>query len=207
MMDLAELLRRRHMTRSFGPEPVDQALLDELCELALYAPTAGNSAGVRMTTLAGDQVSEYLRVATDESWRANSPRYAGLARAGAVVIVTSRPQDYLERYAQPDKAASGLSDLAAWSVPYWHTDAAMATMSLLLLLEERRLGAALWGSFRRQSEVLAWAGVVDELLFATVLVGVGDGGDHPSSSLAREVTPRRERVRRVARGTTRGPTR
>ena len=189
------------MTRSFAPASVDQALIDELCELALYAPTAGNSAGVRMTTLAGDQVGEYLSVATDASWRASSPRYAGLARAGAVVIVTSRPQDYLERYAEPDKAASGLRDLAAWSVPYWHTDAAMATMSLLLLLEERGLGAALWGSFRHQSEVLAWAGVGDELLFATVLVGVGDGHDHPSSSLAREVTPRRGRVRRVARGT------
>jgi len=202
-MELSELLRRRRICRSFRSEPVDQTLIDDLCELALCSPTAGNSAGVRMTTVATDQVPAYLNVATDDSWRASSPRFAGLSRAGAVVIVTSRPQDYFERYAQPDKASSGLADPDAWVVPYWHTDAAMATMALLLLLEERGLGATLWGNFRHDADVLAWAGARDEVLFATVLIGARDGGDHPSGSLAREVPTRRERVRRVARGDSR----
>jgi nitroreductase len=196
-VELIELLQRRRMTRSFRGDPVDQDLLNQLCEEALRAPTAGHSAAVRMTTVAQSAVHGYFEVATDESWRRSSGRFEGLSRAGGVVIVTSRPQDYLARYGEPDKVDSGLADPAQWTVPYWHTDAAMATMVLLLLLEERGLGHALWGNFRHEADVLAWAGAPDEALFATVLVGIGDDNDRASASLARPVAPRRERVRRI----------
>ena len=82
-MNLSELLARRRMTRSFRGDPVDQDLLDSLCAEALRAPTAGNCAGVRMSTVAAADVGGYLAVATDEPWRATSRRYEGLARAGA----------------------------------------------------------------------------------------------------------------------------
>jgi nitroreductase len=196
-VDLTELLARRRMTRSFRGDAVDQDLLDSLCAEALRAPTAGNCAGVRMSTVARDLVGHYLAVATDPQWRATSRRYEGLARAGAVVIVTSRPQDYFARYAKDDKASSGLEHRENWNVPYWHTDAAMATMALLLLLEERGLGATLWGNFRHDADVLRWARIGDEELFATVLIGVGDGEDHPSTSLEYLVPLRSQRVRRV----------
>ena len=187
------------MTRSFRADPVDQDLLEDLCAEALRAPTAGHSGGVRLNIVERAQVADYFAVATDHAWREASARFPGLSRCGAVVIVTSRPQDYAARYAETDKASSGLERLEAWTVPYWHTDAAMATMTLLLLLEERGLGAALWGNFRHDAEVLAWAGVPDESLFATVLVGVPDAGGVPSSSLARDVASRRSRVRRIGR--------
>ena len=176
---------------------MDQDLLDGLCAQSLRAPTAGNSAGVRMTTVAASQVADYFRVATDTAWREASPRWTGLSRAGAAVVVTSRPADYLERYAEDDKASSGLGEPDAWRVPYWHADAAMATMALLLLIEERGLGAAMWGNFRHEDQVLAFIGAPDEALFATVLVGVPDGDDRPSASLRRRVPSRRERVRRI----------
>ena len=38
------------MTRSFDGTPVDAVWLDDLCAQALWAPTAGNSAGVRLYT-------------------------------------------------------------------------------------------------------------------------------------------------------------
>ena len=186
------------MMRSFSGEPVSHDLLDRLCTEALRAPTAGNVAGVRMTTAVAGQVAEYFSVATDPTWRASSARFAGLSRAGGVVVVTSRPQDYFARYAEPDKVDSGLSQLGAWIVPYWHTDAAMATMTLLLLIEEHGLGAVLWGNFRHEAEVVTWARAEGESLFATVLVGgAAPEGDAPSRSLSRAVPPRRERVRRV----------
>jgi hypothetical protein len=75
----------------------------------------------------------------------------------------------------------------------------MATMALLLLLEESGWQAALWGNFRHEQEVLRWAGVDDEDLFATVLIGRADGHDVPSSSLARDVPSRESRVRVVER--------
>ncbi len=72
-------------------------------------------------------------------------------------------------------------------------------MALLLLIEESGWQAALWGNFRHESEVLRWAGIEDEDLFATVLIGKADGNDVTSSSLAREVPSRASRVRAVER--------
>ena len=185
------------MSRSFDGTPVDLDWLEVLCAEALWAPTAGNAAGVRFHLIDAAHVTEYLEVATDPEWRETSRRYEGLARAGAVVLVSSRPEDYLARYAESDKASSGLGDRDAWPLPYWHADAAMATMALLLLLEESAWQATIWGNFRHDAAVRDWAGLKDEELFASVLIGRADGNDPRSPSLEREVPARRERVRRV----------
>ncbi len=185
------------MVRAFDATPVDQAWLDDICFESLRAPTAGNSAGVRMHTFGASRVGDYLDVATDVQWRSSSRRAPGIARAGGGVLVTSRPQDYTARYGEAGKAQSGLADRSAWTIPYWHTDAAMATMALLLLIEEAGWHATMWGNFRHEEAVLAWAGAHDEELFATVLVGRADGSDAPSASLSRPVPTRRERVRRI----------
>ena len=184
------------MVRSFDGTPVDLNELETLCASALWAPSAGNSAGVRLHTIGFESLEEYFEIATDSEWRESAPRAPGLLRAGAAVLVTTRPQDYVTRYSEPDKASSGLGEHESWPLPYWHTDAAMTTMALLLLLEERNWQATMWGNFRRGDDVLRWAGISDEELFATVLVGHGDGNDRPSSSLARDVPTRRQRVRR-----------
>jgi len=188
------------MTRSFDGTSIDPDWLDQRCEDALFAPTAGNTAGVSMYTITGDDVARYFAVATDEHWRTTAQRAPGLLRAGGVVVVTSHPTRYLERYQEEDKRSSGLARASAWTIPYWHTDAGMATMALLLLLEESDLDATLWGNFRHDREVLAFLGASsDEELFASVLIGRGDGRDYPSSSLQRAVAPRRDRVHRVRR--------
>jgi hypothetical protein len=186
------------MTRSFDGTPVDVAFLEGLCADALWAPTAGNTAGVRLSIIGAVDVPAYFARATDEDWRARSPRSDGLSRAGAVVLVSVRVRDYLDRYGELDKASSDLHDRAKWPLPYWHADAAMATMALLLLLEESGWQAALWGNFRNDAAVLDWADIRDEELFASVLIGRADGNDAPSQSLRRAVPARRERVRRVA---------
>jgi nitroreductase len=187
------------MVRSFDATPVDEDELDELCARALWAPTAGNTAGVRMHTVGHALVPSYFAVATDDVWRQRARRAAGLQRAGAVVLVTSKRSAYLERYGEDDKSSSGLSDENSWPIPYWHTDAAMATMALLLLLEERGLAATLWGNFRHEREILEWAHIEGEDLFASVLLGHGDGNDVTSASLDRDVPTRTARVTRVQR--------
>jgi nitroreductase len=190
-------LEKRRMVRSFDATPVDLDWLEQRCAEALWAPSAGNSAGVRMHTVGRSLVPAFFEVATDEHWRASARRAAGLARAGAVVLVTSRPQDYASRYAENDKAGSRLEDTANWSVPYWHADAAMATMALLLLLEEAGWQATIWGNFRHDERILHWAQVSGEELFCSVLIGHADGNDVTSTSLSREIPTRAQRVRRV----------
>jgi nitroreductase len=187
------------MVRSFDGTPVESTWLADVCAQALWAPTAGNSAGVRFHTVEGELIGHYFEVATDEEWRSHARRAEGLQRAGAVVLVTSRRSEYVARYAEADKRNSGLDDESNWPIPYWHTDAAMATMALLLLVEEGGWQAALWGNFRHEEEILRWAHVDDEDLFATVLIGKADGNDVASSSLARDVPSRESRVRAVER--------
>jgi len=185
------------MVRSFDGTGVDESQLGDLCAQSLWAPTAGNAAGVRMHIVGHALVSDYFEVATDEAWRHSARRAPGLQRAGAVVLVTSKRSAYLDRYGEDDKSSSGLSDERSWPVPYWHTDAAMATMALLLLLEERAIAATLWGNFRREQEILEWAHIDGEDLFASVLLGHADGNDVASASLERDVPPRSSRVTQV----------
>lgn len=192
---MRQILSQRRMVRSFDATPVDEEWLRNTCAESLRSPTAGNSAGVRMTIIPREVVTEYFSVATDEHWRTTARRAAGLMRCGAVVLVTSRPSDYTARYAEADKSTSGLDVLDNWPVPYWHTDAAMATMSLLLLIEEAGLRATIWGNFRHDEEVLRWANIENEALFCSVLVGRPDGQDVESASLKRDVPSREERVR------------
>ncbi len=187
------------MVRSFDGRAVDQEELATLCAEALRAPSAGHSAGVRLNIIGPERLGEFFTVATDATWREHSTRFAGLARAGAGVLVSTRPQDYAARYREADKESAGLGETGAWPLPYWHADAAMATMALLLLIEEAGLGAVIWGAFRHVGAVLDWAGLSDEELFGTVLVGHPDGADRPTSSNARRVPPRAERVRRLTR--------
>jgi nitroreductase len=181
-VELKDLLAARRMTRSFDGTPVPVDWLEEICALALWAPTAGNAAGVRCHVIDAEHVGGFFDVATDAQWREGARRYPGLRRAGAVVLVTSRPADYVARYGEPDKASSGLEEIDAWPLPYWHTDAAMATMALLLLLEDA---------------LRAWADLGEEELFVSVIIGRPDEGDVRSNSLRRPVPSRAERVRRV----------
>jgi hypothetical protein len=197
-VELRELLERRRMVRSFDATPVDLDWLDGRCAEALWAPSAGNTGGVRMHTVDRDKVSAFFEAATDEKWRASARRAPGLARAGAVVLVTSRPEEYAARYREADKAGSGLENLSEWPVPYWHTDAAMATMALLLLLEEAQWQATIWGNFRHGDQILRWAQIEHEELFCSVLIGRADGNDVASSSLRRDVPTRAQRVHRIS---------
>ena len=127
-MEFSDLARRRRMVRSFDGTPVPGDLMAAWCELALSAPTAGNSAGVQFVVIEPIKVAAYFEAATDKSWRSNARRADGLLRAGGVVLALSNPDLYTGRYSEADKAQSGLANQDAWPIPYWHTDAAMATM-------------------------------------------------------------------------------
>ncbi len=161
------------MVRSFTEELVEPALLDDLCDLAHRAPSAGNSQGLDLLVLEGpEQVGAYWDVTLPESRRSGF-RWPGLVAAPALVLVVVDPGAYLERYGEDDKAATGLGEGPdAWSVPYWWVDAGAAIEHLLLGVVDAGLGACLFGLFEHEPAVAEAFGIpADRRIVGTIALG------------------------------------
>ena len=199
-MEFDEVIRRRRMVRSFSPEAVDRAVLDQILHAAMRSPSAGNTAGTAWVVLEGPaQTAAYFDATTDAAWRDRNPERAqGLSRAPVVLLAYVSPQAYLDRYSEPDKAASGLgADVAAWPVPYWVGDAAFGVMTVLLAAVDAGLGACVLGAFRGEDELAALLGVpAGWHLFSAIALGRPAGNDHRSASLERRRPAPAERVHR-----------
>src|ERR1700693_5173559 len=101
-MELADVVRRRKMVRSFSGEPVPAEVLDRVLDLACRAPSAGNTGGWDAVVLVGtDETSAFWDATTTPDWRARSRRWPGLARAPVVVALFVDPGAYLDRYREP----------------------------------------------------------------------------------------------------------
>ena len=198
-MELSEVVRRRRMVRSFQDRPVDPSVLDAVLRSALRAPSAGFTQGWAFVVLEGAEQ-------TDRFWRHTLPpgerddfRWPGLLRAPVLVLPLASQAAYLARYAEPDKAGSGLHEEGAWPVPYWQVDCAFATMLLLLAAVDAGLGALFFGIFRGERELLADLGVPDDHRpIGAVALGHPADDDRPSASLARGRRPLSEVVHRGA---------
>jgi nitroreductase len=197
-VELSEVITRRHMTRAFTAQPLDDGVVDELLSLALRAPSAGNTQGREFVVLEGAaQTDRYWQATTDEAWRTGSRRYAGLSRAPVIVLVFADPPAYVDRYREPDKRQDDGEDVE-WIVPFWFVDAAFATMHLLLGAADQGIGAAFLGNFRGEDALRASLGIPDRLRWlGAVLIGEQAQPDPPSSSSAR---PRRTLDDSVHRG-------
>ncbi|HEY1653109.1 MAG TPA: nitroreductase family protein [Acidimicrobiales bacterium] len=201
-MELHEVLRRRAMCRSFSAQPVDPALVDQILEGALSAPTAGNTGGTSWVVLEGaDQTAVYWDTTTDEPWQARNAEWSGgLMRAPVVLLAYASPEAYVERYAEPDKSDLELgAGPGGWPVPYWYGDAAFGVMAALLGAVDAGLGACVLGAFRGIEDLGTRLGVPPGWqLFCAVPLGHPDGQDHRSRSLRRPARQRSERLHRGA---------
>lgn len=174
------------MVRSFTADPVEPSLIDDLCDLARRAPSAGNSQGTAFLVL--DQpatTGRYWDLTLPEA-RRRTFRWPGLLGAPVLVVVAVRPATYLDRYGEPDKAATGLGgDPSAWPVPYWWVDAGAAIEHLLLGAVDVGLAACLFGLFEHEPAVAAAFGVPDGWrLVASIALGYPQA-DEPGRSANR----------------------
>ncbi|MEZ5142038.1 MAG: nitroreductase family protein [Acidimicrobiales bacterium] len=185
-MELAEVLRRRRMVRSFAARPVDDEVLDELLEAARRSPSAGNSQGLDLVVLRGHETARYWDVTLPGARRA-AFGWPGLLRAPVLVVVVTDPAAYVARYAEADKASTGLGSGAdRWPVPYWFVDAGAAIENLLLAAADAGLGACLFGPFGHEEAVRQALGIPGgRRLVATIAVGHADGGDERGRSAGR----------------------
>ncbi len=193
MTEFAEVVRNRRMTRAFEGRPIEPVALDGLVDLASRAPSAGKTQGWHLVVLEGAE-TELFWDATLPAVRRDSFRWQHLLTAPVIALPLADSKAYVDRYAEPDKAQTGLgTGAAAWPVPYWTIDASMAVMTLLLAAEDVGLGALFFGVFRGERELRHELGIPAglELLGAIALgypaeaVVEGDPGSGPGRSAGR----------------------
>ncbi len=175
------------MVRSFTEGSIPAAELDQMLDLARRAPSAGNTAAVEFIVLdTPASVDRYWSTTMTEEKRAGF-RWNGLLEAPSLVIIATRPDAYVERYNEPDKARPGLGESrAAWAQPFWWIDAGMVAQNLLLLATDRGWGASLFGLFDHEAAVRTTFAVPDDRrLVCTIAMGEPSEIDEPGRSVAR----------------------
>jgi nitroreductase len=187
-MEYAEVVRKRRMVRDFDGRPVDAAVLRGVVDAACRVPSAGFTQGTSFLVLEGSDATEYWDITLTQSKRAMFP-WPGLLRAPVLILPLADADAYVDRYAEPDKAATGLGVSAdAWSVPYWWVDAGLAVQALLYGAVDAGLGALFFGIFDHEPAVLAHFGVPPHLrAVGTVAIGhptVGATRSGPEGSAA-----------------------
>jgi nitroreductase len=186
------------MVRAFTDQPLPPGALDRILAAAMRGPSAGFAQGTDLLVLEGAAVERYWDVTLPVERRARFP-WPGLLAAPALVLPIADPSAYLARYAEPDKAATGLGrSVEAWPVPYWIVDTAMATMLALLAAVDEGLGASFFGLFEHEAAVKEAFGIpVDRRPIGAVAIGHPHPADRPSRSTSR---PRRDPTDVVHRG-------
>lgn len=147
------------MRRIFSPAPVDGAWLAATLDLARQVPSAGNAQGLEWLVLdTPEATGRYWSITLGE--RQSGFAHPGLLAAPVLVVAIVDPGAYVARYAESDKARTGLGTTPdAWSVPYWWVDAGMAIQTLLLAVEDAEMSACFFGLFDHEQAVLAAHGV------------------------------------------------
>jgi nitroreductase len=143
------------MVRAFDGRTVAPSVVDGLIDLARRAPSAGNTQPWAFVVLEGTETARLWDVTLPPSRRAGF-RWQRLLDAPVVVVPLVSPAAYPQRYAEPDKAGTGLGGgTDAWPVPYWWVDGGMAVHGLLLAAVDAGLGALFYGLFDHEDAVLA----------------------------------------------------
>ncbi len=177
-MDLETAIRRRHMVRNFAPTPLDPAVVKQLLDLARRGPSAGNTQAIEFLVLSSP-------AEVDRYWNTTLPgpkrdrfRWQGLLRAPVLILLTTRPAAYVDRYSEPDKARAGLGEsVDAWPQPFWWIDAGAVAQNLLLLATRHGLGACLFGLFDNEESVkTTFAVPEDRRLVCTIALGLPETG-------------------------------
>ncbi|MFV0523930.1 MAG: nitroreductase family protein [Acidimicrobiales bacterium] len=205
-MELVRALARRRMVRAFAPDPIDAGTLDELLDRARRAPSAGNTQAVAFVVLDTPEATAAYWDVTLPPPRRTGFRWPGLVAAPALVLVTTRPDAYPTRYAEADKAATGLgAGTDAWPVPYWWVDAGAVVQNILLLAVDTGLGACLFGPFGHETTVAHRFGLDEGTrIVATIALG-RPRADTPGRSALRARAPRHEVIHRPRLSQVLGP--
>lgn len=139
-MELEEVVRRRHMVRSYTDAPIPDDVLLRILGCARRAPSAGNAQPVRFVVVRSPvRRSAVAGVCGEEQAVARGlPRW--LSTAPVLVVPCVEPEAYVARYAEADKLGVPPHER---TVPWQWVDGGQALMLLLLATVDEGLGAGL----------------------------------------------------------------
>lgn len=134
------------MTRRYESTPVPSQSIDRLIDNATRAPNAGFTQGWAFLVLdRPEDVDRFWAVSTPPERAAQPDAWLrGMRTAPVVILPLSSKKAYLDRYAQPDKGWADRAE-SRWPIPYWHVDAGMASLLILLTAVDEGLGSCFFG--------------------------------------------------------------
>ena len=134
------------MVRRYSSRAVDPAVVDRALHNAVRAPSAGFSQGWAFLVLdTPEDVARFWDATTDEEDRTEPDAWLrGMRTAPVVILPCSSKAAYLRRYAEDDKGWTD-QDEARWPMPFWHMDAAMASLLILQTAVDEGLGSCFFG--------------------------------------------------------------
>jgi nitroreductase len=143
-MEFQDVVRHRRMIRTYAETPVDPRVVDRALANATRAPSAGFSQGWAFLVLDTPEDVRRWWLATSDDVDHPDTWLAGMMRAPVVIVPCSSKAAYLGRYAEPDKGWTD-RDEARWPMPFWHMDAAMASLLILQTAVDEGLGSCFFG--------------------------------------------------------------
>ena len=143
-MQLTEAVHKRRMVRNFTTDPVDNAALDRILDLARRAPSAGYTQGQSFIVVTDpDTRREMARLCGEEIY--TSSGYAPwISIAPVLAVPCTNETAYHRRYQENDKVGEDGSEIE-WPVPFWFMDAGCSVMLLLLGVVDEGLAAGFAG--------------------------------------------------------------
>lgn len=128
------------MVRKYRTDkPIPPEIVEVILANALHAPSAGFSQGWGFLVL--DQPGDIALFRQTATPAEHAERYfSATFEAPLVIMPCSNRDDYLDRYALPDK---GITDRSTdwWPAPYWDIDTGFAALLMLLTVVDHDLGA------------------------------------------------------------------
>lgn len=172
------------MCRNYADTPVDPAIIDRALHNATRAPNAGFSQGWAFVVL--DRPEDVARYWSATAGPGEPDRWLrGMMSAPVLILPCSSKAAYLDRYAEADKGWAD-RDEARWPMPFWHMDAAMASLLILQTATDAGLGSCFFGVFPDTQTVKDEFGIPEE--FDPVgVISIG----HPAETVAAQGSPTR----------------
>jgi len=122
-----------------------------------------------------------------------------MMRAPVVVVPCSSKVAYLDRYAEPDKGWTD-RDEASWSMPFWHMDAAMASLLILQTAVDEGLGACFFGMPADQTDRVREEFGIPAEFDPVAAITIGHASQQPGAKGSPTRRGRRDQAEVVHRG-------